>query len=138
MRFTPARASIAQAGTATRVSPDVWIIPGTGMEWCDCGEDHELTRESIEERYGAVSDEDGVPHEAVVRVTADLWGYGRVCRFFHLKLEDAARTVAGAVKAKYQRNEAIDITGTFSKHWQGCPEEACDASPGVSPAGVDE
>lgn len=107
--------------------PDVWTIPGTGIEWCDCGEDHELTRDVVLGRYLAAGLTDGrVPHPVVVAVTMDLWCYATVCRFFHLTLEDAAREVAGAVLPDYQLDHAVDITGLFTKTWQGCPEDSCN------------
>lgn len=106
--------------------PDAWSIPGTGQEWCNCGEDHVLTREDVHQRYVDAGAANGrVPHPVVVQVTEALWGYTKVCRFFDLALEDAARAVVGRVQVDYEEAEAVDITGTFSKTWQGCPEEAC-------------
>ena len=107
--------------------PEVWTIPGTGVEWCDCGEDHELTRDVVLARYLAAGLIDGrVPHPVVVAVTMDVWGNATVCRFLHLTLEDAAREVAGAVLPDYELHDAVDITGRFTKTWQGCPEESCN------------
>ena len=65
-------------------------------------------------------------HTTVVRVTQALWGYEWVCRFFHLKVEDAAVAVAGAVRRTYRFEDAIDITGLFTQTWQGCPEQSCE------------
>ena len=108
------------------VRPDVWTIPGTGMEWCQCGQDHEVTRADVDALYdGAVGPDGLVPHEVVVRVTQQLWRYELVCRFFRLAVEHAAEIVAGSVLERYTRDDAIDITGRFTKTWQGCPEEAC-------------
>lgn len=112
------------SGVSTR--PDVWTLPATGIEWCDCGEDHVLTRADVAARYDAHVGADGrVPHPVVVQVTQEIWRYESVCRFFHLRVEVAAREVAGAVLVSYVVGDAIDISGTFSRAWQGCPEEGC-------------
>lgn len=126
----PSRSADTRVAPTTR--PDVWTIPGTGQEWCDCGQDHQITRDEVAALYAAagLTSGDRVPHRVVVRVTQDLWKLQSVCRFFHLNLEDAARTVAGDVQASYPLPDAIDITGLFTKTWQGCPEENCTPSEG--------
>ncbi len=110
-------------GTTTR--PDVWSSPSTGA-WPLDGDDALALRDELVEQYAGLAGADGrVPHAAVVRVTRRLWGYWWVCRFFHLRLEDAAVAVAGEVLADYPVRDAVDITGLFCRTWQGCPEEAC-------------
>ena len=128
MTPTSARASSTSADEDTRTvtRPDVWDLPGTGMAWCDCGESHSLSRDDVAPcRPGGPPRGRRVRHREVVRVTQALWGYWWVCRFFHLKVEDAAVAVSGAVRTSYPLDDAIDITGLFTQTWQGCPEEAC-------------
>jgi len=101
-------------------------MPPTGITWCECGEDHELRRPDVVARYRGRESADGrIPHEVVIDVTRDAWGYVNVCRFFHLAIEDSATIVAGAVLPSYEVRDAVDITGVFSKSWHGCPEEGC-------------
>lgn len=106
--------------------PDVWGMPTTGIPWCDHPDDHVPYRPDVVALYRGRESADGrVPHEVVVEVTRELWGYEWVCRFFQLKVEEAARAIVGAVLPSYQVRDAIDITGFFSKRWQGCPQQAC-------------
>ena len=113
----------------TAVRPDIWNLPGSGMAWCECGENHSLPRQDVTHRYRSAGFRPGrrVPHRTVVRATQELWRYEWVCRFFHLKVEDAAVAVTGAVRTSYLFDDAVDITGLFTQTWQGCPEEACAA-----------
>lgn len=48
-----------------------------------------------------------------------------MCRFFTLRVEDAARAVAGEVAAEYPLGIGLAIVKAFSYRWQGCPEEGC-------------
>ena len=106
--------------------PDVWTMPATGMPWSDDPDHPGPHRADVVALYRwRHSSRRRVPHEVVVQVTRELWGYEWVCRFFHLQIEEAARAVVGAVLPSYAVRDAIDITGLFSKRWQGCPEQAC-------------
>ena len=106
--------------------PDVWRMPASGIPWCDDPDDPGPYRPDVVALYRRRRYPDGrVPHEVVVEITRELWGYEWVCRFFHLQVEEAARAVAGSVLESYGVPDAIDITGLFSKRWQGCPEQVC-------------
>jgi len=113
----------------TRVKPDVWAMPSEGIEWCDCGDSHEISRGDILEfsEYYA-QDKDWITHEEVVQSCMSFWNYDAVCEFFLMKVRDSAIVVAGEVKDKYPMEEGIEIIGYFSKTWQGCPEEACEST----------
>lgn len=106
--------------------PDVWSMPATGLPWSEDPDDEGPTRADFVALYRYRESADGrIPHEVVVEVTRELWSYEWVCRFFRLQVEEAARAVVGAVLPSYAVRDAVDITGFFSKRWQGCPEHAC-------------
>lgn len=107
--------------------PDVWTMPTTGIEWCDCGCGHEVTeelvRDAVANTFGEVPDE--ISHPEVCLVLMDLWEYESVCAFFFDGVEDSARAVHGRVADMYPLDAALRIIGHFSKTWNGCPEIAC-------------
>lgn len=107
--------------------PDVWERRAVGLPWCDCGEDHPLTRESVEwaveSLYGHLPDR--LTHPQVVAVAAEVWQMESVCRFFTLQVEDAARDVNGSVEPDYPAGVGLAIVKAFSDAWNGCPEEQC-------------
>ncbi|WP_250444281.1 hypothetical protein [Actinotalea sp. C106] len=109
--------------------PDVWSIPATGIPWSGEPGDPGPDRHDVVALFRGRESADGrVPHEVVVEVTRELWEYEWVCRFFHLQVAEAARDVVGAVLPSYEVRDAVDITGLFSKRWQGCPEQACEGA----------
>src|SRR3954447_6535899 len=119
---TGARSGRPMALLDAPTHPDAWTIAETDTERSVSGQDHGLTREDVAAGYAPWVGPDGlVPHAVVVRVTQRMWGYGWICRFFHLVLEDAARAVSGSVRDRYTLGDAIDITGLFNRTWQGCP-----------------
>lgn len=108
--------------------PNIWLIPGAGMAWCDCGADHELTRTEVEANFRRKFDVGGrVPHPEVVTEIRELWNYKSICPFFLLQVEESARAVVGRVDESYLFADAVDIAGWFTKTWQGCPSESCEA-----------
>ena len=114
---------------------DVWSVPSRGITWCDCGADHELTEEHV---FNTLIDIGLNPahmltHSELVELTAEVWSYDEVCRFFHLALEESAQRIHGGIDERYPLREALSIVGYFSKTWQGCPEADCtswDDEPG--------
>ncbi|MCL1837966.1 MAG: hypothetical protein FWG47_01435 [Propionibacteriaceae bacterium] len=113
----------------TRVIPDVWSEPATGLEWCDCGDHHPLTRDTVEEATLFVTGEylpDTITHRQVILIAMDVWNYVSVCRFFTLAMEDAAVRVWGEVAAEYPLDAGLVIVKTFSDRWNGCPTIGCD------------
>src|SRR5690554_3990682 len=92
---------------------------GMGLYDCDC--DHDVDSDILfsYEVFGHNSGR--VPHQDVVKATQDLWQYADVCRFFELRVEDAAKTVAGSVQRDYPFAQAVAITQEFTNTWQGCP-----------------
>lgn len=96
-----------------------------GIDLYACGCDHDVDSK-IREEYVVFGRSNGrVPHDEVVEVTQNVWGYEEICRFFDMRVEDAAKTVAGAVQPDYPFAQAVAITAEFTKTWQGCPEESC-------------
>ena len=115
--------------TPTRVVPDVWKEPATGMEWCDCGCHHPLTRRIVKDAARDVIGEDlpgQITHRQVIRVAMEVWRYASVCRFFTLAVEEAAVRVHGEVAAEYPMPVGLAIVKEFSNHWNGCPTKDCD------------
>jgi hypothetical protein len=127
----------APAANPIRVVPDVWNEPATGLEWCDCGKHHPLTRSHI---LGVAWDLFGddlperITHREVIRITMDVWNYASVCRFFTMAMEDSARRVHGEVAADYPLETGLAIVKDFSNHWNGCPTKDCDG--GFTPEDV--
>ena len=104
---------------------DPWLMPRSGMQYCECGQGCEVDRELVDEvlaEYGFGS-ADQVPHSTVITVCADIWGYDEVCDFFLDHVNLSARRVDGHVLESYPYGVAVDMVGYFSKTWQGCPEE---------------
>lgn len=107
---------------------DPWEMERTGIQWCDCEEDHEL------ERIDAVIDleelgffeGDMVPHLAVCAECQKMWNYVEVCEFFYDHVAYSAKKINGEVAAAYPYPVAVDIIGYFYKTWQGCPREVCE------------
>lgn len=106
---------------------DVWSMPRTGMVWCECSEDHELTEEFVFKTLMEMGLYPGrnLSHSEVVELTAAVWNYDEVCRFFELAVEEAAQQVHGQIDSTYPLEHSLAIVGYFSKKWQGCPDEAC-------------
>lgn len=107
----------------------VWSMPNRGIVWCDCGQEHELTEEFV---FGTLVEIGLQPsrmltHQELVELTAAVWNYDEVCRFFELAVEDAARMIHGKVDTRYPLEHSLPIVGYFSKTWQGCPEEDCQS-----------
>ena len=116
----------------SRTSPDVWTLPRTGAEWCDCGEHHpvdlDLVRSMIERSLGQHNNR--IEHREICRVLMEMWRYEEVCDFFHDAVCYAAETCNGEVDADYPINTGEEIIAYFSKTWNGCPVEACEGSSG--------
>lgn len=108
---------------------DVWTMPSSGLSWCDCGQEHELTANFVYQTILEAGFEPDRPlsHEQLAAVIADVWDYCEVCRFFYLAVEQAARRIHGKVDESYPLSHSVDIVGYFSKTWQGCPDAACQA-----------
>lgn len=108
--------------------PNVWEMPTTGIEWCDCGEHCKVTRQLVEnsimETLGTIPSP-FITHTEICETLMDLWNYVEVCEFFHDKVKQSAETMHGSVAEKYPTETAYEIIAHFSKTWQGCPEEAC-------------
>ena len=117
----------ASDASRVRALPDVWERTARGVPWCDCGEDHPLTREAVEwateSLYGLLPDR--LTHPQVVAVAAEVWALAEVCRFFTLQVEDAALDVNGSVETDYPLPVGLAIVKAFSDAWNGCPEEQC-------------
>lgn len=111
----------------SQAKPSIEDMPDTGLQWCDCGSDHQLQRDDITQMASDLGIEPRatITHQQLVRLTMETWNYAEVCRFFHLQLNDAAKNVHGSTAAQYPYDDGIDIVGYFSKKWQGCPEEVC-------------
>ncbi|PQZ86678.1 hypothetical protein CQ018_18535 [Arthrobacter sp. MYb227] len=108
------------------MSPNVWLMPSRGIEWCDCGKHHVLDRDTIE--YFAaqiVSDPEWMTHDEVIDTAMDLWNYVAVCEFFMMGIRTSASVVTGNLAPKYRYERGLEIVAYFSKTWQGCPEEIC-------------
>lgn len=112
-----------------RSLPDVWAEPSRGMPWCDCGDHDPLTEAMVEwfawSLYGDLPDR--LTHAQVVATAAEVWQVEKVCRFFTLRVEDAAQYVAGSVAVDYPVRVAFTVVKAFSDRWNGCPAEACPA-----------
>jgi hypothetical protein len=107
---------------------DVWAEPSTGLEWCDCGCHHPLTKTIVREFARDLFGLDlpaQVTHYQVIRICMILWKVIRPCRFFTLSVEDAAIRVNGSIAATYPLNTGLAIVKAFSNHWNGCPTEDC-------------
>lgn len=111
----------------TAAIPDVWTMPSRGMEWCDCGQHHELDRDIVL-RFARdlVDDPAWMTHDEVIDTAMDLWKYVSVCRFFLLAIGRSASAVNGGPAPRYGFERGMEIVAYFSKTWQGCPEEICD------------
>lgn len=107
-------------------APDVWSMPGRGIEWCDCGQHHALDRATVEQ-YAAqvVGDPQWMTHDEVIDASMDLWNYVSVCEFFLMAIRTSARAVNGALAPRYRYERGLEIVAYFSKTWQGCPEVIC-------------
>lgn len=125
--MTPATAPAAPA-MPVRSLPDVWAAPSRGIPWCDCDDETQpLTEDMVRwfawSLYGDLPDR--LTHAQVVATAAEVWQVDQVCRFFTLRVEDAARDVAGTVAVDYPVRVALAIVKMFSDRWNGCPEGAC-------------
>ena len=98
-------------------------VTGIDLYACDC--DHDVDGKILSEYQVFGVSSGRVPHDLVVEVTQNVWGYEEICRFFDMRVEDAAKMVAGAVQPDYPFADAVAITTEFTETWQGCPEEGC-------------
>lgn len=118
---------IDESLTIPLTKPDVWSMPDKGLEWCDCGESHDLSKEMAEDSALYIAENpEWMTHKEVIEATMDLWAYVAVCEFFLMKVNDSATVIAGEPKEKYPFEQAVEIIGYFSKTWQGCPEQICE------------
>ena len=54
------RHPLPQASNGDEAAPGVWTMPSRGIEWCDCGQHHELDRDIVLGfARGRVKDPDG-------------------------------------------------------------------------------
>lgn len=103
----------------------VWALPNAGMQWCDCGENHELTRDHV----WKIVNELGLQrcleltYLELTQVAMTLWRLDEPCLFFSQGLDRAIMAVYGSFDRHYRIGAALDIVGYFSKNWQGCPED---------------
>lgn len=112
---------------SSQTSVDAWDMPSRGIKWCDCGEDHELTEDFV---FNTLIDIGLQPtrmltHPELIELTAAVWNYEEVCRFFELAVEESAKAIHGGVDEFYPLRHTLQIVGYFSKAWQGCPEADC-------------
>lgn len=103
--------------TKTATKPNVWEMPATGIEWCDCGEHHEVTRELILESIIStlVDDPEFLTHPQICEVIMELWNYVDVCKFFHDHVNLSAETVNGRVQDRYPFKTGVEIIAYFTK-----------------------
>lgn len=117
---------IPHSAPDTVTIPDVWDLPQQGSEWCECGGDCTVDRETaIAFARMVVGDREWITHEEVIMIAMDVWSYISVCEFFMMAIREAAEKVNGSVEDKYKFETGLAIIGYFSKHWNGCPEQAC-------------
>lgn len=126
---TPETAPVTPKETTTLPIPEVWEMPTTGLQWCDCGCDCEVDEELICDYMEDVLGErtpEWVTHPELCRVIQELWNYESVCAFFFDHVDLSAKKINGSVAKRYRGTVATAIIGYFSKTWNGCPEEACE------------
>lgn len=118
----------APAPVEVPAAPDVWEMPSTGMDWCDCGQGHEVTESFIAELIEELVEDpsESITHPEVCLVIMDLWQYAEVCEFFFDAVALSARAVNGEVAPAYPTPVGRRIIGHFTKTWNGCPQEACE------------
>lgn len=102
----------------------VWALPSKGIEWCDCGGGHELTREVVwsiahELRMQRCLE---LTYAELMELAMAVWRHVAVCSFFQEALNRAIIDVYGRYDRHYPIGAALDIVGYLSKNWQGCPE----------------
>jgi len=118
----------ALAAVPIRSLPDVWAAPARGLPWCDCGQDHQLTEDDAtwcaEDLLGSLPER--LTHAQVIATFVEVWKLESVCRFFTLRVEDAALEVNGAVADDYPLPIGLGIVKAFCDSWCGCPDEACN------------
>lgn len=112
----------------TKTVEEVWELPATGTQWCDCEEDHEVTKDVVEFfAYDEVGEADHITHALVVAIAVEMGQYESVFGFFHDAINRAASQVQGGVAATYPYRVGLAIVGLFCRTWNGCPEELCEA-----------
>lgn len=120
-------APVAPPPSVPVTRPDVWSMPDTGAEWCDCGQHHpvdrDLVRDMVLRSLGAAPER--IEHTEICLVLMDMWCYVEVCEFFHDAVCRAAGQVNGEVAVDYPLAVGEEIIAYFSKTWNGCPVEAC-------------
>lgn len=79
-----------------------------------------MTRRVLRRKYP-----ERITHKQVVKVAQRLIGYGWICRFFTLQVEDSATKVNGECADDYELSVGLAIVKHFVDRWNGCPEEAC-------------
>lgn len=124
---TGSEGSLPEWMISSQTSVDAWDMPSRGIKWCDCGEDHELTEDFV---FNTLIDIGLQPtrmltHTELIELTAAVWNYEEVCRFFELAVEESAKAIHGGVDEFYPLRHTLQIVGYFSKTWQGCPEADC-------------
>ncbi|MFF5793116.1 hypothetical protein ACFY5D_13800 [Paeniglutamicibacter sp. NPDC012692] len=106
--------------------PDPWTMPSRGIEWCDCGEHHDLDRDTVLSfAEDVVEDRQWMTHDEVIDTAMDLWNYIAVCEFFLMAIRASTVSVNGEPAPRYPFERGLEIVAYFSKTWQGCPEEIC-------------
>ncbi|MFL4474268.1 hypothetical protein ACIPVK_09740 [Paeniglutamicibacter sp. MACA_103] len=121
-----ARRQATQVPFDTELVPEVWAMPSHGIEWCDCGQHHDVDRKIVLGFAEAVvEDREWMTHDEVVDTAMDLWNYESVCEFFFMAIRRSASAVNGGEAQRYRFERGLEIVAFFSKTWQGCPEEIC-------------
>ncbi|WP_297006587.1 hypothetical protein [uncultured Corynebacterium sp.] len=128
--MTTTAVSTSPTSSATPVPvarPDVWSMPDTGAEWCDCGQHHPVDRDLVHRMVlrslGATPER--IEHTEICRVLMDMWCYVEVCEFFHDSVCRASEQINGEISFDYPLAVGEEIIAYFSKTWNGCPVEAC-------------
>lgn len=126
---TPTKPSHTEPAAPT-APIDPFTQPSKGTPWCDCGQNHQLTRpllpSVIEDLYGELRDR--LLHSEIIDIAAYLWQYVSVCAFFTGSVDDAARRINGTVAPDYPLNVGCAILQEFCNHWSGCPDEGSKAT----------
>ena len=95
-------------------APAPWTIPSCGSEWCDCGEHHDLDRETVSSfAEDLVNDPSGWhPRNSSTRP----WTYIEMCEFFLMGIRVSAGSVNGTSVPKYHFECGLDIVAHFSRN----------------------
>jgi hypothetical protein len=108
-------------------APNVWNMPVTGSQHCDCGEDHELDLDWLMDcAEENAEDPEWMTHKEVIEAAKMFWNYESVCEFFRMAINTSAIAINGQPAEKYKFSTGMEIVLHFSKTWNGCPEEGCE------------